>query len=84
MARADDIPQNIRAERLEALRIRLLGGFSVSIGTRTIEQNEWRLKRAASLVKLLALARRRRPDRTLQRTRVRGGDGGAGCLGGPR
>jgi hypothetical protein len=84
MARADDIPQNIPAERLEALRIRLLGGFSVSIGTRTIEQNEWRLKRAASLVKLLALARRRLPGRTLQHPRVRGGDGGASCLGGPR
>ena len=28
----------------EALRIKLLGGFSVSVGFRTIQQNEWRLK----------------------------------------
>src|SRR5215213_7528168 len=41
---------------LEAVRIRLLGGFSVSVGFRTIEENEWRLKKAAGLVKLLALA----------------------------
>jgi predicted ATPase/DNA-binding SARP family transcriptional activator/DNA-binding CsgD family transcriptional regulator len=66
MARADATPQNIPAERLEALRIRLLGGFSVSIGTRTIEQNEWRLKRASSLVKLLALA----PSHRLHREQV--------------
>src|SRR5918912_151030 len=41
------------------LRIRLLGGFSVSVGAkRTIEENDWRLKKAAGLVKLLALAPR--------------------------
>src|SRR5919199_1441029 len=41
----------------EAVRIRLLGGFSVSVGLRrSIEQSQWRLKKAASLVKLLALA----------------------------
>jgi predicted ATPase/DNA-binding SARP family transcriptional activator/DNA-binding CsgD family transcriptional regulator len=68
MAREEENPQNIPAERLEALRIRLLGGFSVSIGTRTIEQNEWRLKRAASLVKLLALA----PSHRLHREQVMG------------
>src|SRR5215212_2411694 len=39
----------------EAVRIRMLGGFSVSVGTRTIEEDEWRLKKAAGLVKLLAL-----------------------------
>ena len=40
----------------EAVRIRLLGGFWVSVGSRTIEQNQWRLRKAASLVKLLAIA----------------------------
>jgi predicted ATPase/DNA-binding SARP family transcriptional activator/DNA-binding CsgD family transcriptional regulator len=42
--------------RSEALRVWLLGGFRVSVGIRTIEENEWRLRKAASLVKLLALA----------------------------
>jgi DNA-binding SARP family transcriptional activator len=34
----------------------LLGGFRVSVGARTVEQNEWRLRKAAALIKLLALA----------------------------
>ena len=42
--------------RLEAVRIRLLGGFKVSVGRRSIDEVEWRLKKAASLLKLLALA----------------------------
>src|SRR5215204_2890781 len=40
----------------ESVRIRLLGGFSVSVGSRTIEGSAWRLRKAASLVKLLALS----------------------------
>ena len=40
----------------EAIRIRLLGGFRVSVGDRTVPENAWRLRKAASLVKLLALA----------------------------
>jgi len=40
----------------EAVRVRMLGGFSVRVGSRTIRQGEWRLKNAAALVKLLALA----------------------------
>ena len=40
----------------EAVRIWLLGGFWVSVGSRTIEQDQWRLRKAASLVKLLAIA----------------------------
>jgi DNA-binding SARP family transcriptional activator len=40
----------------EAVRVWLLGGFQVSIGSRAIEENEWRLRKARSLVKLLALA----------------------------
>jgi DNA-binding SARP family transcriptional activator len=42
--------------RSEAVRIWLLGRFRVSVGSRTIEGNEWRLTKAAALVKLLALA----------------------------
>jgi DNA-binding SARP family transcriptional activator len=34
----------------------LLGGFRVSVGARTIEADAWRLKKAANLIKLLALA----------------------------
>ena len=41
----------------------MLGGFRVSVGLRTIEEGEWRLRKAASLVKLLALA----PDHRLHR-----------------
>ena len=51
------------ATRSEALRIWLLGGFRVSIGSRTIRQDEWRLKKAAALLKLLTLAPNHRLDR---------------------
>jgi DNA-binding SARP family transcriptional activator len=44
------------SERLEAIRIRLLDGFEITVGARTIEDGAWRLRKAASLVKLLALA----------------------------
>src|SRR3712207_3734123 len=40
----------------EVVRVRMLGGFSVSVGPRTVEEGGWRLKKAASLIKLLALA----------------------------
>jgi DNA-binding SARP family transcriptional activator len=33
----------------------MLGGFSVSVGASTIEEGEWHLRKAAGLVKLLAL-----------------------------
>ena len=39
----------------EVLRVRLLGGFRVSVGSRSTEEDEWRLKKAKNLVKLLAL-----------------------------
>jgi predicted ATPase/DNA-binding SARP family transcriptional activator/DNA-binding CsgD family transcriptional regulator len=48
---------------LEAVRVRLLGGFCVSVGSRTIQQNTWRLRKAAALVKLLTLAPRHRLHR---------------------
>lgn len=34
----------------------MLGGFRVSVGTRAVEEGRWQLRKAASLVKLLALA----------------------------
>jgi predicted ATPase/DNA-binding SARP family transcriptional activator/DNA-binding CsgD family transcriptional regulator len=43
-------------ERPEAMRVWLLGGFKVSVGLRTVDQRSWRLKKAATTVKLLALS----------------------------
>jgi predicted ATPase/DNA-binding SARP family transcriptional activator/DNA-binding CsgD family transcriptional regulator len=52
----------------ERVRIRLLGGFSVSVGDRTVWKDAWRLRKAANLVKLLALA----PGHCLHREQVMG------------
>jgi DNA-binding SARP family transcriptional activator/DNA-binding CsgD family transcriptional regulator len=40
----------------ETLRLWLLGGFKVSVGSRSIGEEEWHLRKAGSLLKLLALA----------------------------
>jgi DNA-binding SARP family transcriptional activator len=50
-------------ERPEAVRVWLLGGFRVSVGSRSIEGSAWRLRKAASLLKLLALAPKHRLNR---------------------
>ena len=50
----------------EAVRVEMLGGFSVRVGSRAIGQSEWRLKKAAALTKLLALA----PAHRLHREQV--------------
>src|SRR5918998_82824 len=55
-----------RAKELEALRIGLLGGFSVTVGDRKVDESAWRLRKAASLMKLLALS----PGHRLHRERV--------------
>jgi predicted ATPase/DNA-binding SARP family transcriptional activator/DNA-binding CsgD family transcriptional regulator len=52
----------------EAVRVRLLGGFGVSVGSRTVDGGSWRRRKAGSLVKLLALAEGHR----LHRERVTG------------
>jgi predicted ATPase/DNA-binding SARP family transcriptional activator/DNA-binding CsgD family transcriptional regulator len=52
---ATDPSRDHRDRGPEAVRIWLLGGFSVSMGSRTIRHDEWRSKKAANLVKLLAL-----------------------------
>jgi predicted ATPase/DNA-binding SARP family transcriptional activator/DNA-binding CsgD family transcriptional regulator len=49
-------PEAPTGEKPKAVRVWLLGGFRVSVGSRTIEGNAWRLRKAAVLVKLLALA----------------------------
>jgi hypothetical protein len=49
----------------EVVRVWLLGGFRLSVGSRTIGQDAWRLRKAASLMKLLALA----PGHRLHRER---------------
>jgi predicted ATPase/DNA-binding SARP family transcriptional activator/DNA-binding CsgD family transcriptional regulator len=43
-------------KRPEPMRVWLLGGFKISVGPRTIGGDAWRLRKAAALVKLLALA----------------------------
>ena len=40
----------------EAVRVWLLGGYKVSIGSRTVGGDAWRLRKAAAHIKLLALA----------------------------
>ena len=48
------------------MRVWLLGGLRISIGSRTVGEDGWRLRKAASLLKLLALA----PRRTLHREQI--------------
>jgi DNA-binding SARP family transcriptional activator len=48
------------------LRVSLLGRFEVSVGPRVINEDGWRLRKAASVVKLLALA----PAHSLHREQV--------------
>jgi DNA-binding SARP family transcriptional activator len=50
----------------QGVRIKLLGGFDISVGSRSIEDDEWHLRKARSLVKLLALA----PGHRLHREQV--------------
>ena len=45
-----------RAKETRAVRVRLLGGFSVTVGERNVDESAWRLRKAASLIKLLSLA----------------------------
>ena len=50
----------------KAVRVWLLGDFLVSVGERKVDQGPWRLRKSASLIKLLALA----PSHCLHRERV--------------
>lgn len=53
-AEPDRIPVLITGE--EILRVSLFEGFEVSVASRVVAEEGWRLRKAASLVKLLALA----------------------------
>ncbi len=44
----------------EVLSISLLGAFSVTVGERVVADDAWRLRKAKTLIKLLALAPKRR------------------------
>jgi DNA-binding SARP family transcriptional activator len=63
MAHQGLVSHNGSGMRRETIRIRLLGGFALSVGPRTVDAGRWRLKKAMSLVKLLALAPRHRLHR---------------------
>src|SRR5213082_678498 len=45
------------------LRIELLGGFRVAVGSNVIDESAWRLRKARALVKLLALV----PEHSMHR-----------------
>src|ERR671920_2499629 len=62
LARSERVP----GREPKAVRVWLLGSFRVSVGSQTIEQDQWRLRKAASLVKLLAIA----PGHRLHREQV--------------
>src|SRR5918993_3547969 len=64
--RAEEGPPDARVRRPETLRLWLLGGFRVCVGPHTVREGAWQLKKAASLVKLLALA----PSHHLHRERA--------------
>src|SRR3954453_2987527 len=49
-----------------ALQIRLLGGFAVTVGGDALTDEVWRLRKAKSLLKLLALA----PEQRMHRERL--------------
>src|SRR5829696_2387315 len=57
-ANLDDIRRSIdpSGRRYETVRVKLLGSFTILVGSRTISQDEWRLRKAGNLIKLLALA----------------------------
>src|SRR5918995_1650661 len=61
-----DGPIGAERNRAEVVRIGLLGGFRVWVGPRLIEEDRWRLRKARSLLKLLALA----PGHSLHREQV--------------
>ncbi len=68
--------------RSETLRIYLLGEFRVELGSRTVAESSWRLRKARSLVKILALTSERRLHREQMIELLwPGADGAAGLRG---
>lgn len=66
MVRASHNADNPRDEKSGTLQIWLFGGFRVSVSIQPVRDDCWRLRKAASLVKLLALA----PGHWLHREQV--------------
>src|SRR5215213_4434397 len=64
--RAEEGPRDARVGRPKTVRVWLLGGFRVSVGTHIVEEGDWQLRKASALVKLLALA----PSHHLHRERA--------------
>jgi len=62
-AGANNLLAETRGKESGVVRIGLLGGFSVTVGDRKVDGGAWRLRKAASLLKLLALAPGHRPHR---------------------
>ncbi len=60
------MPRRGDGESNEQLRLWLLGGFRVAVGPREVDPAQWRLRKARSLIKLLALA----PGRRLHREQL--------------
>lgn len=59
-------PEAPTTNKPETVRVWLLGRFRVSVGSRIIEDSQWRLRKAAAMVKLLALT----PGHRLHREQV--------------
>ena len=56
----------VTGRAIEDLRVQLLGGFSVSVGSRLVDDAAWYLRKAKSLLKILALA----PQHRLHREQI--------------
>ncbi|MGH2355926.1 MAG: AfsR/SARP family transcriptional regulator, partial [Chloroflexota bacterium] len=54
------------ANGVETLRLQLLGSFRICVGDRPVGESAWRLRKAKTLIKLLALA----PGHRLHREQV--------------
>ncbi|HET8852639.1 MAG TPA: hypothetical protein VFN02_08930, partial [Ktedonobacteraceae bacterium] len=60
------LPDPLQGGADAVLRACLLGGFTISLGDRSLTPSAWRLRKAQNLVKLLLLA----PGHRLHRERV--------------
>jgi hypothetical protein len=49
-AGANNLLAKTHGKELGAVRIGLLGGFSVTVGERKVDERAWRLRKAASLI----------------------------------
>ena len=65
-AEANTLLAEESARQSEIVRIGLLGRFWITVGERKVDLGPWRLSKAASLIKLLALA----PSHRLHRERA--------------